>query len=221
MTTMTYPGLQAAIDSGAAPSAVPELCRSALWSILLGRPALSAVRHPLGFFCLPVVREGDLGVCIHVWTSVLPVATVTTSTVHCHSWDLVSFVLYGRVTQTLLDVEVAADGPEQLFEVVSGDDIDELVPTGSRVRCHHRERRVTSANASYRLAAGQFHSSLVEGGHEAATVVLGRAQGCADLTVGPSHTGLHRVRREVCPAPETARLAQLAIENLDARNGVR
>jgi hypothetical protein len=215
MTEMVYAELDRAIQDGAAERVLPERARATLVDIRQGRLPLAAVRHPLGFFCLPVVREGDLGVCIHVWTTSLPMARATTSAVHCHSWDLVSFVLYGRVAHTLLDVVDDAAGSQRVFEVLSRGDVDELVPTARTVSCTHRARRVTGPNSSYRLRAGQFHSSVADDQPEAATVVLGLTRGAADLTIGPRRTSAHRIRRQRCSAVETADLARLAIEMLD------
>jgi hypothetical protein len=219
MTTMTYADLDRAIQDGAAAHELPERSRAVLMDILQGRLPLAAVRHPLGFFCLPVVRDGDLGVCVHVWTTALPMTEATTSAVHCHSWDLVSFVLYGRIAHTLLDVVDDEDGPERVFEVVSRGDVDELAPTPRTVSCARRARRVTGPNASYRLRAGQFHFSVADDEPEAATVVLGLTRGSADLTIGARQTPAHRIRRQRCSAAETADLARLVIEELDKVRG--
>ena len=218
MTSMSFATLDRAINGGLGPAVVPGESREILVGILQGRVRLAAVRHPLGFFCLPVIRDGDLGVCIHVWTYVVPGANVTTSTVHCHSWDLLSFVLYGQVSHALFELEDDRDGPYRVFEVVSRGDLDQLGPTSRRVRCRQRERRVIGPGASFRLTAGQFHSSGVAGGTEAATVVLGRTMGTTDLTIGAQGIVDHRVRRQNCSAEETSRVVQAAIRGLELAN---
>ncbi len=88
-----------------------------------GSSDLTAVRHPLGFLCFPVLRGDNLGVCVHIWTEGVR-AEPTTSPMHAHSWDLVSYVLYGTVRNDIIEL---TDGTDQrVFEVRSGQAGDEL-----------------------------------------------------------------------------------------------
>src|SRR5690348_7824186 len=73
-----------------------------------GASTLRAVRHPLGFACLPVHRDGDEGICVHVWPEGRKPAPRTTSPFHCHSWDLLSHVLYGVVGNQPVEVTEGA-----------------------------------------------------------------------------------------------------------------
>ena len=211
---MNYADLELAIHGTAAESIVHRECREVLLDVVEGRLPLTAVCHPLGFFCLPIYRDGELGVCIHVWTSDLPHARSTTSNVHCHSWDLTSFVLYGRVSHTLFQVQDDIRGPDRVFEIHSVGDDDEITPTARYVRCARSAEQVTAPQASYRLASGQFHTSIVDRSTETATVVLGRSRGATDLTIGARNTPGHRVRRRRCSAAETAEIALIAIAGL-------
>ncbi|MEU6743302.1 hypothetical protein [Streptosporangium sandarakinum] len=81
-----------------------------LRDIASGVSPVAGVRHPLGFLCLPLERTGEYGVCLHIWSGALPRAASTTSQIHCHSWDLVSHVLYGRVENVRADVDDAGGG---------------------------------------------------------------------------------------------------------------
>ncbi|GAB6899021.1 hypothetical protein [Kineosporia succinea] len=219
MSVLTYAGLERAFLDGTATVAVPRVTHDALLDIESGRRPLAAVRHPLGFFCLPVLRDGDLGVCVHLWTSTVEAAVTTTSTIHCHSWQLSSFVLYGRVTHTLIDVIDDPGGEQRLFEVISAGGTDEVRPTPRRVRCRERSVHPTGRGETYRMDAGQFHSSLPGDEGEAATVVLGRTRGTDDLTVGAAHGPGHVVRREACSPEETTALVRTALERLTAATG--
>ena len=212
----TFDALDRAITDGSDPSVVSGICRGLLADILAGRHRLAAVRHPLGFCCLPVVRDGDLGVCIHVWVRAAPGAELTTSTVHCHSWELLSFVLYGRVTHALFEIEDDDSGPGRVVEVISSGDLDRLRPTSRRVHCHERERREIGAGDRFRLSGGQFHSSVVQDGAEAATVVLSWTVGTVDLSIGPPDVVDHQVRRQVCDPAETAQIVRAALAGLAA-----
>ncbi|MEV1178822.1 hypothetical protein, partial [Nonomuraea sp. NPDC049784] len=135
---------------------------------------LTAVRHPLGFVCLPLERDGGEGVCVHLWSDSLAHAESTTSQIHCHSWDLVSHVLYGQVRNVHVVVtDTGADATHRVFEVVSGADGDRISPTGRTVRHATGLVEVFGPGETYTLAAGRFHSSVVPEGGEAATIALG------------------------------------------------
>ncbi|MBO2449724.1 hypothetical protein J4573_21660 [Actinomadura barringtoniae] len=107
---MKYDEILAELAAGTAAGSLPAWASRVLDEIDAGASTVTAVRHPLGFLCLPVERSGEYGVCLHIWTPEVRAAETTTSPVHCHSWDLVSFVLYGTVRNTRVAVEEAAVG---------------------------------------------------------------------------------------------------------------
>ncbi|MEV4219482.1 MULTISPECIES: hypothetical protein [unclassified Nonomuraea] len=189
--------------------------RARAWALEAVSGEVRAVRHPLGFVCLPLERDGGEGVCIHLWSDSLAPATSTTSQIHCHSWDLVSHVLYGQVrnVHAVLD-DAGPDATHRVFEVVSAADGDRISPTPRTVR--HRTGLVESFGPgdTYTLPAGRFHSSVVPEGGEAATVALGRGRpGSRDLSLGPLGAGDHHVSRQPLDARETA----LAVRLITAR----
>ncbi len=57
---MDYPALERAAQQGVAAESM-RYAASELEEIAAGRRALRAVRHPLGFVCLPVLRDGPGG----------------------------------------------------------------------------------------------------------------------------------------------------------------
>ncbi len=187
---------------------------SVLDEIVEGAATMSAQRHPLGFLCLPVERLGDQGVCVHVWSDTLPRATPTTSVMHAHSWDLISYVLYGRVCNQVFAVTDAAEqAMYRVFEVRSARDVDEIRPTSRLVRCEVTAAEVNSQGDRYTLPAGVFHATAIQG--EAATVALGLSRpGTLDLSLGGSDTRTHRVRRERCDPDETAVVARMVLQRL-------
>ncbi len=181
--------------------------RARVWALeALSGDGVRAVRHPLGFVCLPLERDGAEGVCIHLWSDSFAPARVTTSQIHCHSWDLVSHVLYGQVRNVhavVTDAEL--DATHRVFEVVSGADGDRISPTRRTVR--HTTGLVESFGPgdTYTLPADRFHSSVVPEGDEAATIALGRGRpGGHDLSLGPLGAGDHHVPRRPLDAEETA-----------------
>lgn len=206
-----YDDIQRALVAGTAANVLPAWAHRVLDDVAAGRLAVAAVRHPLGFLCLPVERSGDLGVCLHIWSPEVPAAPATTSPVHCHSWDLISFVLYGTVRNARADVteppERAAD-EQRIFEVVSRGGIDELHATSRTVSCTPGDSSVHRTGDAYTLPAGVFHSTFIEGGPDAATIALGRqTPGRGDLSIGPLDVPTHRTQRERCTPDEAARAA--------------
>ncbi|MEV0619884.1 hypothetical protein AB0I81_41655 [Nonomuraea sp. NPDC050404] len=201
-------------------SGVHELVRGGkarAWALAeLERPDLSAVRHPLGFICLPVERDGGEGVCLHLWSDSLAHAESTTSQIHCHSWDLVSHVLYGQVRNVHAVVaDAAADATHRVFEVVSGPGGDDLAPTSRTVRHTTGLVEVFGPGDTYTLAADRFHSSVVPEGGEAATIALGSGRpGSRDLSLGPLDGRLHHVSRQPLDAAETAAAVRLITAHL-------
>lgn len=206
---MTYADLEREIDRGTRPELLRSWVLGVLTDVAQGRRPLRAVRHPLGFTCLPVDRTGPDGICVHVWPAEPPVVNPTTSTMHSHSWHLLSHVLYGRVRNELIEVtDTPADPAWRVYEVRSRGDIDEMAATDRLVTAVTATVETHSAGDSYALRAGGFHTSEVDSGQAAVTVALGRTapDGC-DLSLGAVEGRSHRVRRDRCDVTETARLA--------------
>lgn len=179
-----------------------------------GRPPVAALRHPLGFACLPVLR-GALGVCVHLWTSALPRSGLTTSPFHCHSWDLHSLVLDGVIgNQCVETTDIDSDDEYRVFEVRNQGEVDELRASSDLVVVRMGETRLNKVRDIYHLGAGVFHRTVVPGG-DACTMVVGVSRpGGIDRSLGPPSTGSHCVRRRYCDPEETTRLARRATEHL-------
>ena len=212
MTNYDY--LHRAVLGAAAGQAAPRWASGVLGEIARGCRNVAAMRHPLGFLCIPVDRTGDQGVCVHVWSDSLPSARPTTSTMHAHSWDLISYVLYGSARNELIDVTDAPDNPAyRVFEVRSGGDVDEVRETPRLVRCEISAAELNRQGDTYTLPAGVFHATAVHG--EADTVALGSGRpGTMDLSFGGIDTRTHQVERQRCGRDETASAARVVTERL-------
>src|SRR5258708_14211968 len=101
---MRYLDLYTEIQRGTAAATLPGWARSVLGEVADGRLPIDAVRHPLGFLCLPVERSGRFGVCLHLCPPEFTVASTTTSQMHCHSWDLIISGLSVRITTVAAEV---------------------------------------------------------------------------------------------------------------------
>jgi hypothetical protein len=207
---MSYADLEREIDRGTRPELLRGWVLTVLDDVAEGRRPLLAVRHPLGFTCLPVERAGPDGICVHAWPADPPPVQPTTSAMHSHSWDLLSHVLYGRVRNELIEVTDAPVDPAwRVYEVHSRGDVDEMAATDRLVSAVTATVESHSAGDSYALRAGGFHTSEVDRGQPAVTVALGRTTpGTCDLSLGAVDGHSHRIRRHRCDAAETARVAR-------------
>src|SRR5215471_1910225 len=214
---MHYAKIEAAMREGTAADWVPRWALELLGDIVSGRRDLAAVRHPLGFLCIPAQRTGEHGICVHLWTPALQ-PTLTTSQVHSHSWDLTSYVLYGTLhNQRIRVTDAGAAATHRIFEVRSRGDRDELHATSRLVSCEPEAVSEYGAGCVYFLRAGEFHTTVVPGQQEVATVALGRSRPHAeDLSVGPLDGHSHATTRSRCGQPETARAALQVAERLEA-----
>jgi hypothetical protein len=212
-----YTDLDNAIRQGSATEWVPRWALELLRDIASGRRELTAVRHPLGFLCLPVQRRGEHGICVHMWTPALRPA-VQTSQMHSHSWDLTSYVLYGTLhNQHIRVAETPGSATHRVFEVRSHGDVDELHATDRLVSCDPEPASAHGGGCVYLLPAGEFHRTEVPGGQHVATVVLGRTRpAAADLSLGPLGTRSHTLIRSHCDRGETVQAALLIAERLEA-----
>lgn len=213
---MDHLNLFRAIAEGRAAETIPVWSADILGAVAEGRRELRASIHPLGFTCLPVIREGRYGVCVHVWVPGQPKARPTTSPVHCHSWDLASFVLSGRLRNDLPNVVGArpgAPGSWRVLEVRSRGDTDDIIPTPRLVHCESGQSAQFARDDVYTVPAGTFHDSVADPAEPTVTVVLANTvSDGADLSLGSPGTLAHRIRRIRSSQTETAALARAVIE---------
>ncbi|GLZ80751.1 hypothetical protein Afil01_55580 [Actinorhabdospora filicis] len=209
--------LAAAMGNGTAEKAVPAWVAGTLAGVAGHRLEFRAVRHPLGFACLPVLRAGEIGVCVHLWAAGRPEADPSTSQMHAHSWELTSYVLYGVVRNEL--IEVFEDAPtHRVFEIRSGPGGDEIAPTARLVRPVRAEASTHGRGEVYRLPTGRFHTTSLPGTGDAATVVLGRGlPGARDLSLGPVDMSAHHVTRSLFGRADTVDAANATLRTLRER----
>jgi hypothetical protein len=209
---MKYHELYQEMATGAAHRSLPGWAFDRLSAVADGSLQITAVRHPLGFVCLPIERTGVYGVCVHIWSAGRPAPEPTTSQIHCHSWDLLSYILYGRLRNELAIVSDAVSGAtHRVCEVISSEEHDDIRPTPRVVRHTGSVGTEHGTGEVYSLPAGDFHSSSLVTSGGVATVALGhgRRDGI-DLSLGPLGTRRHRVTRARCGREETAAAARTA-----------
>lgn len=197
-----------------APEPAAGWARRLLSEVTDGSRELRAVAHPLGFVCLPVIRDGADGVCVHWWHG--DSAELTTEAIHAHSWDLRSYVLVGTLRNESVSVVDDRLAPtHRIFEVHSETGgRDEIRGTDRTVHIGARESRRNGPGTSYRVRSGDFHASALEAA-EVATLVFGRTQpGATDLTLASLTAVDHATQRRTCDADETRRVASTVLDRL-------
>jgi hypothetical protein len=211
---MDYEHLADAIASGRAADAIPRWSAGVLGDVADGRRDLRAVAHPLGFSCLPVERDGRRGVCVHVWLPGEPVPSAA-SPAHAHSWDLVSYVLAGRLRNDLpkiIDTTPADTDAWHVLHVRTEGMTDDVRPTPRFVRCEPGDAQAFASDDLYTVPAGIFHNTEAAASAATVTVALGSAvRGASDLSLARPGTGAHRARRRTLGARETRDLARTVI----------
>ncbi|MER6049567.1 hypothetical protein ABT168_19300 [Streptomyces sp. NPDC001793] len=215
---MDYDTLDRLLRPGTPPGAPRAGVTGALEDIARGKRELRAVHHPLGFLCLPLVRDGARGVCVHLFGTGVP-ADPTAAPMHAHSWELRSYVLFGRVGNLPVTVTDETRTPtHRIFEVFSSPSgVDELRPTSRLVHCTPGPAASSGSGETYSLPAGEFHATVVARGQPAATLVLGRSlPGHTDLSLGPLHGRGHRTVRRLCGAEHTERTVRTALRRIHA-----
>ncbi|WP_333771084.1 hypothetical protein [Streptomyces sp. IBSBF 2435] len=178
------------------------------------------MRHPLGFLCLPLMRDGVNGVCVHLFDDDMAPGP-SESLVHAHSWALTSLVLHGRVTNCSVDViEGVASPTHRVFEVRSDPDgTDDVRPTARVVSSELRAAQTNHYGDVYMVRPGEFHTTTVPDGCFAATLVLGNVlPGGTDLALGPLHGDAVRSVRELCDRQQTVAAVRTALRRIDAQD---
>ena len=176
---MSSPEVESASAGVGAAAGADRAARTAGWALRVrADPARRppAVLHPLGFLCFPLLRAPGVGVCVHVW---LPqraefAPPLATTAVHAHSWDLLSCVLLGRLGNERVTAEPAGPGEatHRIYEIRSAQGADQVIPTSRCVRSRRGEIQYAGGGQVYGLPCGEFHSSVVDEGQGAATVLL-------------------------------------------------
>ena len=138
---------------------------------------------------------------------------------HAHSWELHSYVLYGRVGNLPVRVNDGVDDPtHRIYRVDSAPDgEDDILPTSRLVRGEPGPEQISTGGEVYTLAAGRFHATVVHREAPAATLVLGRSlPGRVDLALGPLHGGGGRTVRQLCDAEQTREAVHGALRRIHA-----
>jgi hypothetical protein len=81
------------------------LVRDTLERCLKDDPSYAAIKHPLGFLRVPIIRTPSTGLYVHIWTQLIDLPRPSTSAIHAHNWHLLSRVIAGTVTNQVFNAQ--------------------------------------------------------------------------------------------------------------------
>ena len=196
---------------------IHAIVRAELESIVHGHSTLPAVNHPLGFACFPLVRgDQPRGVCLHVWEPGRRAVQLETSPYHCHSWHLLSHILFGAVGNQMVTTR-----PGTTFQAVtvrSDASGDTMIPTRNHVDIELHEPKFWAAGDYYTLPAGHFHASVRTADRRpTATLVVGTRDGRhSDITLADPYFTACRIDRLRFSTADTQDIARSVLAHLKA-----
>jgi hypothetical protein len=190
--------------------------RSLLVTIRNGFCVPAGTKHPLGFTCIQLYRGPTWGLCMHVWESPEISATLTTTPIHSHSWDLFSQVVCGQLENTKICVTDGSSPPtHRILEITSADRRDLVHATQRLVTWTESESVHISAGQNYELPAGAFHVSRPSGAGPTATVLLAEYRYASpELALGRLDASDHAVARQACLSTDVRQLADVTLREL-------
>lgn len=160
-------------DSDEANDLLGVVCR---WGVGSEREAL---RHPHGFWVLPVVACDEAVWRLHIWPKGPRRVFGIHGAPHTHIGDMYSRVIAGAICSRRYGIQFcarASDGlPVYSVRYVgdrhSGSCINQLCRTGRFATVDEVDREVLLPGEGYHLPHGTFHSVCVEEGIRSATIV--------------------------------------------------
>lgn len=201
--------IAATIKAGTDHDGITSQVGGILRGITGGNYRQDMLRHPLGFFCLPIWRTGSGGLCIHVWMGGADLARLTTSRIHLHTWSLYSYILCGVVENRRIEVVPDESAPtHRIFEIFSKDDDDRIRPTDQTVSSRVAGVQRFVLGDRYYVRPNDYHQTVVPDRHFTATVMLAvNWDPSPQLGLGPVERKEHVVRRQRCSESETREVA--------------
>ncbi|HZD71893.1 MAG TPA: hypothetical protein VFA45_24150 [Actinomycetes bacterium] len=186
-----------------------------LREIAVSRASFAAVRHPLGFIYATLLREGPTALRLHIWLAGLARPRLTTSPIHDHTWQLMSYVICGELENHIVEINDSAEPTHRVFEIKGAGGADRLRPTDRLVRFRVASVQRVQARERYTIEAGRFHFTEVSSDRTVATLVLAeRKAPVPERSLGPRHLSEHQTTREACPPGELRSAAARVLDTL-------
>lgn len=136
---------------------------------------VEVTRHPLGFIHADLSPLAKVAaherLRLHVWTDDSPSCTDGLGPVHDHVWEGKSAVLAGSLTNSLLRVVKATDGPYTMSEASYVDDVQYLTIVDKGLDLQEIEQKQVDQGSWYFLPRRLIHSTRINL-YPTATLVL-------------------------------------------------
>lgn len=188
--------LREALKGGGEHEYVRDWVRRFLEELAVGERAPEVKLHPLGFLCFPAFRSEEFGCCVHAWLPDGPRAETPTSDMHMHTFDMISRVLAGTVTNHELDLDFEGAPTHRIYAIDKGatEDVDVFSPTGVLAATSFRPLEKYGPGEQYAITRGRYHSAD-ETLNDEYTVTFMLAENWEDE---PQRTLVPLGREEVC-----------------------
>ena len=153
---------------------------------------------------------------MHIWESSGTSSTLTTTSIHSHSWDLFSQVVCGQLKNIKICVTDGSPFPtHRVLEITSADGTDLIHATQRLVNWRHGESVHIVAGQNYKLPAGMFHVSRPSATGLTATVLLAEYRYTSpELALGRLDWCDRAVARQVCPPKDLRLMADATLREL-------
>lgn len=167
--------------------------RCFLEEVATGERAPAAKLHPLGFHCFPVYRSEDFGLCVHGWVPGAQRETSPTSDMHMHTFDMISRVLTGAVSNKRLNLVGEGAQRYRIYEIHKGgrEDVDVFTDTGIETAVEESLFTKVSAGEQYEIPRDAYHSADETVQNQEFTLTLMLAENWHD---GPQRTLVESTR---------------------------
>lgn len=153
--------LREALKGGGRQEYVRDWVRRFIEEVAVGERAPEVKMHPLGFLCFPVFRSDEFGCCVHAWLPEGPRAQSPTSDMHMHTFDMISRVLAGTVTNHELELDFDAEPTHRIFAIDKGEseDVDVFSPTNMLAAPRFRPLEKYGPGEQYTILRGRYHTA--------------------------------------------------------------
>lgn len=153
--------LRDALKGGGRQEYVRDWVRRFLEEMMVGERAPGVKLHPLGFLCFPAFRSERFGCCVHAWLPDGPRAKSPTSDMHMHTFDMVSRVLAGTVTNHEIELDFTAEPTHRIYAIDKGgsEDVDLFTPTDVLTAARYLPLEKYGPGEQYAIRRGRYHTA--------------------------------------------------------------
>lgn len=185
---------------------------------VVSRPdEFEAVWHPLGFMYIKLNKHQRKTLRLHIWLKDSPKINLATSIIHNHIWNLISYVLCGKIINHNLELDYETSIPNyRIYEISYIDQVNMLYPTDSLVGYKIVNTSYHQVGNKYVIKAGDFHYTEPGGSDVTATIVVAdTVTNVPPKSLGPIIPAAHRMERLRANVYEIRSAAQVVLSSIN------